>query len=103
MFQNFFTKKHFAGKLKFVRSIELQPNIFTENKNVGRAVYLYKSESSINVHIIYRNNLDWPFPDKYSEKMELSIRGFDFIFPNLKNSLKKIIELSPTLINSESG
>ena len=95
--------EHFVGKLKFVRRIQPQPNIFTENKNVGRALYLYKSESSINVHIIYHDNLDWPVPDKYSENIGLSIRGFDFIFPNLENSLRKIIELSPTSINSESG
>ena len=66
-------------------------------------LYLYKWESSTNVHIIYHDNLDWPFPDKYSENIGLSIRGFEFVFPNLENSLKKFTESSPTLINSESG
>ena len=47
--------------------------------------------------------VDWPFPSKYSEKIALSLRGFEFIFPNLENSLKKFIEPSPTLINSKSG
>ena len=37
------------------------------------------------------------------QKNRLSIRGFEFIFPNLESSLKKIIDPSPTLINSESG
>ena len=69
----------------------------------GKVLYLYKSESSTNVHIIYHDNLDWPFPDKYSENIGLSIRGFEFVFPNLENSLKKFTESSPTLINSESG
>ena len=86
-----------------MRRIDPQPQCFSENKNIGRALYLYKSESSANIHIIYHNNLDRPFPEKYSEKIGLSIRGFDFIFPNLKNSLEKFIEPSPTLINSESG
>ena len=94
---------NFVGKLKFVRRIDPQPQCFSENKNIGRALYLYKSESSANIHIIYHNNLDRQFPEKYSEKIGLSIRGFDFIFPNLKNSLEKFIEPSPTLINSESG
>ena len=58
---------------------------------------------STNVHIIYHDNLDWLFHNKYSEKIGISIIGFEFIFPNLKNSLKKFIEPSSTLINSEFG
>ena len=86
-------------KLKFVRKVELQPNTFTENGNIGRALYLYKSESSTNAHLLYPNNLDWPFPDKYSEKIGLPVTGFEFVSPNLEDSLKKIIEPSQSLIN----
>ena len=85
-----FENENFVWKLKFVRRIDWQTQIFSENKNIGRALYLYKSESSTNVHIIYHDNLDWPFPDKYLEKIGLSIRGFEFIFPNQENLLKKI-------------
>ena len=95
--------ENFVGKLKFLRRIDPQPQISSEIKNIGRALYFYKSELSTNVHIIYHDNLDWLFPDKYSEKIGLSIRGFESIFPNLENSLKKFIEPSPTLITTESG
>ena len=95
--------ENFVWKLKFVRRIDWQPQIFSGNKNIERTLYLYKSESSTNVHIFYHVNLEWPFPDKYLEKMGLSIRGFEFIFPNQENSLKKFIESSSTIINSESG
>ena len=47
--------------------------------------------------------VDWPFPCKYSEKLTLSLRGNEFIFPNLENSLKTFMEPSPTLINSKPG
>ena len=47
--------------------------------------------------------VDWPFPSKYSEKLALSLRGYEFIFPNLENSLKTFMEPSPTLINSKPG
>ena len=75
--------ENFVGKLKFVRRTDPQRPMFSEVKNIARALYLCKSESSTNVHIIYHDNLECPFPDKYSGKIGLSIRGFEFIFPNL--------------------
>lgn len=71
------TSENIVRKLKFVRKVEPQPNTFTENGS----------------------NLDWPFPDKYSEKIGLLVRGFEFVSPNLEDSLKKIIEPSQSLIN----
>ena len=45
--------ENFVRKLKFVRRIDLQPQIFSGNKNIGGALYLYKSESLTNVHILF--------------------------------------------------
>ena len=83
--------RNFVEKLKLIKKIEPQPNIFSENKSIGRALYLYKSGSATNVHVLTRDNLDWPFPDKYSKKIGLSVRGFEFVFPNLENSIKNLL------------
>ena len=58
----------FVEKFKLVRKIDPQISISSEVKNIGRVLYLYKSESLTVVHTIYHNSLDWPFPDKYSDK-----------------------------------
>ena len=44
---------------------------------------------------------NWPFPDKYSTKIGISVRGFTFTFPNLSDSLKNLIEPSQDLINND--
>ena len=95
--------ENFVRKLKFVRRIDPLSKNFSEVKNIGRALFLYKSELLTNVHIIYHENLDWQFPDKYSDKIGLPIRSFEFICSNLENSVKTFIEQSPTLANSGSG
>ena len=54
LFQNFFIKKQMKilpENLKFVRRIDPQPQIFSEIKRIGRALYRYKSESLTNAHL----------------------------------------------------
>ena len=64
-------------------------------------LYVYKSET-IRVHKFDDNaQIDWLFLDYYSKTFGLSVRGFEFTFPNLSDSLKTFIEPLQDLINSE--
>ena len=54
---------------------------------LGRAFYVYKSNST-RTHKFLDSEIDWNFADKYSPEIGLTIRGFEFTFPNLENSLK---------------
>ena len=47
--------------------------------------------------------LDWLFSDYYSKTFGLSVRGFEFTFPNLSSPLKTFFESSQILINSKTG
>ena len=69
------------------------------NAAVGQKLYLCKS----NIHVLQHHVLDWPFPDKYSLDIGYSIKGFKFVFENLSDTLKILIEPSQDLINTESG
>ena len=51
--------ENFVRKLKFARRIDPLSKNFSEVKNIGRALFLYKSELLTNVQIIYHKNLDW--------------------------------------------
>ena len=70
---------------------------------VGQKIYLYKSESDSNIHVLQHHVLDWRFPDKYSLDIGYSIKGFKFVFENWSDTLKILIEPSQDLINTESG
>ena len=62
---------------------------------------VYKSET-IRVHTFDDNTqIDWLFLNYYSKTFGLSVRGFEFTFPNLSDSLKTFIEPLQDLINSE--
>ena len=64
-------------------------------------MYLYpiKERNNINVSAA---DLDWPFPDKYSLKIGVSLKGFTInITPKVNNELRNFLELSTGLINSE--
>ena len=63
---------------------------------------MHKSDST-RTHAFLDSELDWNFPDKHSTAIELTVRGFEFTFPNLGNSLKKLIEPSSSLINKNTG
>ena len=64
--------------------------------------YVYKSETA-RIHTFFDSKLNWNFPDKYSTTIGLTLRGFEFTFPNLENSLKNLMEPSPGLINKNTG
>ena len=53
---------------------------------------------------ISRDDLDWVFPNKYSLKLRVAVRGFTFnITPKVNDDLRNLLELSTGLINKESG
>ena len=68
-----------------------------------RVLYEYKSETMMTHKFDNRTQLDWVFPDYYSKTFNLSVRGFEFTFPNLSSSLKTFFEPSQNLINSKTG
>ena len=48
--------------------------------------------------------MDWLFPEKYSLKIGVSLKGFTFnITPKVNNDLRNVLEPSTGLMNSESG
>ena len=66
-------------------------------------LYVQKSET-IRLHKFDDSTqLDWLFPNYYSKTFGLSVRGFEFPFPNLSGSLKTFIEPPQNLINSVTG
>ena len=67
-----------------------------------RVLYVYKSETRLH-KFDDNTQLDWIFPDHYSKIFGLSVRGFEFTFPNLSGSLKTFFEPLQDLINSETG
>ena len=69
---------------------------------LGRVVFIYKSETA-RTHTFLDSELNWDFPDKHSTAIGLTVRGFEFTFPNLENSLKNLMEPSPDLINKKKG
>ena len=69
---------------------------------LGRVFYVYKSETE-RTHIFLGCELNWNFPDKYSTTIGLTVRGFEFTFPKLENSLKNLMEPSPALIHKNTG
>ena len=69
---------------------------------LGRVFYIYKSETE-RTHTFLDSELNWNFPGKYSATIGLTVRGFEFTFPNLENSIKNLMESSPGLINKNTG
>ena len=69
---------------------------------LGRVFYIYKSETA-RTNTFLDSELNWNFPDKYSTTIGLTVRGFEFTFPNLENSLKNLMEPLPGLINKNTG
>ena len=72
-------------------------------KSELRRVYYIYTANRRATYTINNSELNWPFPDKYSTKIRISVRRFTFTFPNLSNSLKNILQPSPGLINKEAG
>ena len=52
---------------------------------------------------IQSTDSDWPFPQTYFKNIGLTVRGFNFFYPNLSTSLKNFFQPSQNLLNIESG
>ena len=65
------------------------------------SVYYIYTVNQRTTYTIHNSELNWHFPDKYSRKIGISLRGFTFTFPNLLDLLKNQIEPSQDLINKE--
>ena len=52
---------------------------------------------------IQSTDSDWLFPQIYFKKIGLTLRGFNFFYPNLSTSLKNFFQPSQNLLNIESG
>ena len=87
----YYHKKRFA-KNSFMYHLMYKDKIVGDKilSQFKRVLYLYKSET-ITVHQFDDNSqLDWLFPDYHSKTLGLSVRGFEFTFPNLSGSLKTL-------------
>ena len=76
---------------------------FSEEKLLGRKLYEYTSEENYFIIPLNRNNLDWPFPDKFYSCIGFTVHGLSFTFKNAANNLSIILNPSNDLINAESG
>ena len=76
---------------------------FSEEKLLGRKLYEYASEGNYYIVPLSRNNLDWPFPDKFYSSIGFTVHGFSFTFKNAANNLSIILNPSNDLINAESS
>ena len=69
---------------------------------VGRVYYIY-TPNRRTTYTINNSELNWPFPDKCSINIGISIRGFIFTFPNLSDSSKNLMEPSKYLIDKDTN
>ena len=76
---------------------------FSEEKVLCRKLYKYASEGNHCMRPLNRNNLDWPFPDKFYSSIGFTVHGFSFTFKNAANDLSMILNPLNNLINVESG
>ena len=73
---------------------------------IGRKLYEYKKQNETAVsltRIIQSTDSDWPFPQTYFKNVGLTVRGFNFFYPNLPTSLKNFFHPLQNLLNIESG
>ena len=70
---------------------------------IGRKLWEYKKTATSLTRRIQSTDLDWPFPETYFKNIGLTVRGFDFFYPNLSTSLKNFFQPSQNLLNIESG
>ena len=59
--------------------------------------------TSVTTRAIQSTDLDWPFPQTYFKNIGLTVRGFNFFYPNLSTSLKNFFQPSQNLLNIELG
>ena len=85
-------KTNFLRELKFKgEEKEIDETGFSEEKLLGRKLYEYASEKSYYITPLNRNNLHWPFPDKFYSSTGLTVYGFSFTFKNAANNLSIIL------------
>ena len=100
LFQNFILKMH---TVLFKNILHTQIKKYNTISELERVYYIYTPNRRTK-YTIYNNELNWPFPDKYSTKFGISVlhlglyRGFTFTCRNLSDSLKNLIEPSQYLI-----
>ena len=95
---NFLRELKFKGEKKEIDEIG-----FSEEKLLGRKLYEYTAEENYFIIPLNRNNLDWPFPDKFYSSIGFTVHGFPFTFKNAANDLSIILNPSNDLINAESS
>ena len=95
---NFLRELKFKGEKK-----EIDEKYFSEEKLLGRKLYEYSSNNNYFIRPLNKNNLDWPFPDKFYNSIGYTIHGCSFTFKNAANNLSTILNPSNDLINVESG
>ena len=92
-----------------MQTILFKNNLHTQIKKIEsedaiselESVYYIYTVNQRTTYTIHNSELNWHFPDKYSRKIGISLRGFTFTFPNLLDLLKNQIEPSQDLINKE--
>ena len=71
---------------------------------IGRKLNEYKNPPTVSLtRAIQSTDSDWPFPQTCFKNIGLTIRGFNFFYPNLSTSLKNFFQPSQNLVNIESG
>ena len=95
---NFLRELKFKGEKK-----EIDEKYFSEEKLLGRKLYEYSSNNNYFIRPLNKNNLDWPFPDKFYNSIGYTIHVCSFTFKNAANNLSTILNPSNDLINVESG
>ena len=68
---NFLREFKFKGEKKEIDEID-----FSEEKLLGRKLYEYALEGNYFRTPLNRNNLDWPFPDKFTVPLDLQFMNF---------------------------
>ena len=99
-----------------IKEILIFLNFFPTWENMGQIIHVanfYKLKENItNIkktppvslsRAIQPNDLDWPFPQPYLKSIGLTLRGFNFLHPNVSISLKNFFQPSQNLLNTESG
>ena len=79
-------------------------NSHCEFPQTGRKLYEYKKKPTASLtKVIQSTDSDWPFPETHFKNTDLTVRGFNFFYPNLPTSLTNFFQPSRNLLNIESA
>ena len=71
-----------------IQIFDIISTFLRSNQILGTNMYLYPIKERNNINDSAAD-LDWPFPDKYSLKIGVSLKGFTFnITPKVNNELR---------------